>query len=91
MTRQRLLERSGTIPAAVSAIVILLLLAGLAVIFQNETSYREQKLRQADMQARILKLEAKPLGSTPDEMRKIIQQSLDTWGPVVQAAKITVD
>jgi tripartite-type tricarboxylate transporter receptor subunit TctC len=47
--------------------------------------------REPDMQARILKLEAKPLGSTPDEMRKIIQQSLDTWGPVVQAAKITVD
>jgi tripartite-type tricarboxylate transporter receptor subunit TctC len=47
--------------------------------------------KEADMQSRILKLEAKPLGSTPDEMRKIIQESLATWGPVVQAAKISVD
>jgi signal transduction histidine kinase/ActR/RegA family two-component response regulator len=54
VTRGRLLERSGTIPVAVSLIVVFLLLAGLAVIFQNEASYREQKLRQAEMQARIL-------------------------------------
>ena len=47
--------------------------------------------KEPDMQARILKLEAKPLGSTPDEMRKLIQESLDIWGPVVQEAKITVD
>ena len=47
--------------------------------------------KEPDMQAKILKLEAKPLGSTPDEMRKLIQESLDIWGPVVQEAKITVD
>jgi tripartite-type tricarboxylate transporter receptor subunit TctC len=47
--------------------------------------------KEPDMQARIRKLEANPLGSTPDEMRKIIQESLDTWGPVVQARKISVD
>ena len=47
--------------------------------------------REPDMQARILKLEANPLGSTPDQMRTLIQESLDTWGPVVQAAKISVD
>ncbi len=47
--------------------------------------------REPDMQQKILKLEATPLGSTPDEMRKIIQESLDTWGPVVQARKISVD
>ena len=41
--------------------------------------------REPDMQQRILKLEANPLGSTPDQMRKIIQESLDVWGPVVQA------
>jgi tripartite-type tricarboxylate transporter receptor subunit TctC len=47
--------------------------------------------READMQSKILKLEAMPLGTTPDQMRKMIQESLDIWGPVVQAAKITVD
>ena len=47
--------------------------------------------KQPDMQAKILKLEANPLGSTPDEMRKQIQESLDIWGPVVQQAKISVD
>jgi tripartite-type tricarboxylate transporter receptor subunit TctC len=47
--------------------------------------------RQADMQERIRKLEAEPLGSTPDEMRKMIKESEDIWGPVVKAANITVD
>jgi len=47
--------------------------------------------KEADMQTKILKLEATPLGTTPDQMRKMIQESLDIWGPVVQQAKITVD
>ena len=47
--------------------------------------------KEADMQAKILKLEATPLGTTPDQMRKMIQESLDIWGPVVQQAKISVD
>ena len=50
-----------------------------------------QGFRQPDMQARILKLEANPLGGTPEQMREMIQQSLEIWGPVVQAAKIAVD
>jgi tripartite-type tricarboxylate transporter receptor subunit TctC len=50
-----------------------------------------QGYRQPDMQARILKLEAQPLGSTPDQMRDMIKKSLDTWEPVVKAAKITID
>jgi tripartite-type tricarboxylate transporter receptor subunit TctC len=50
-----------------------------------------QGFKQPDMQARILKLEATPLGSSPDEMRAIIQKSLDTWGPVVKAANISID
>lgn len=50
-----------------------------------------QGFKQPDMQARILKLEANPLGSTPEQMRDMIQQSLDIWGPVVKAAKITID
>jgi hypothetical protein len=43
------------------------------------------------MRARILALEAAPLGSTPEQMRDMIRQSLETWGPVVEAAKISVD
>jgi tripartite-type tricarboxylate transporter receptor subunit TctC len=48
-------------------------------------------IQSADMRARILALEAEPLGNSPDEMRAMIQQSLDTWGPVVKAANISVD
>jgi tripartite-type tricarboxylate transporter receptor subunit TctC len=44
-----------------------------------------------EMRARILALEAEPLASTPEEMRDIIRQSLQTWGPVVEAAKIVVE
>ncbi|MGA7488719.1 MAG: tripartite tricarboxylate transporter substrate binding protein [Xanthobacteraceae bacterium] len=50
-----------------------------------------QGFRQADLKARILALEAEPLGSTPEQMRDMIQQSLETWGPVVEAAKIVVE
>ena len=50
-----------------------------------------QGFRQPDLRARILALEAEPLGTTPDEMRDLIKQSLETWGPVVEAAHITVD
>jgi tripartite-type tricarboxylate transporter receptor subunit TctC len=50
-----------------------------------------QGFKQPDLQARIRKLEATPLGSTPDEMRDMIKQSLDTWGPVVKAANIAID
>ncbi len=50
-----------------------------------------QGFRQADLKARILTLGAEPLGSTPEQMRDMIQQSLETWGPVVEAAKIVVE
>jgi tripartite-type tricarboxylate transporter receptor subunit TctC len=50
-----------------------------------------QGLQSPEMRARILALEAEPLGSTPGEMRDIIRHSLETWGPVVEAAKIVVD
>ncbi len=43
------------------------------------------------VRARILALQAEPLGSTPDEMRDMIRPSLATWGPVVAAAKISMD
>jgi tripartite-type tricarboxylate transporter receptor subunit TctC len=50
-----------------------------------------QAFRTPDLKARILSLEAEPLGSTPDEMREMIRRSEELWGPVVKAAKISVD
>jgi len=39
-----------------------------------------QGFKQPDMQERILKLEANPLGTTPERMREMIQESTDIWG-----------
>lgn len=50
-----------------------------------------QGIQTPEMRARILALEAEPLGNSPDQMRDMIRQSLETWGPVVEAAKISVD
>ena len=44
-----------------------------------------------DLRKRILALEAEPLGSSPDEMRKLIDASLQHWSPVIGAAKITIE
>ena len=43
------------------------------------------------LRKRILALEAEPLGSTPDQMRELIEASLKHWGPVVEAAKISIE
>ena len=50
-----------------------------------------QGFKQPDMQAKIRGLEADPLGTTPERMRQMIQESLDIWGPVVRAAHISID
>jgi tripartite-type tricarboxylate transporter receptor subunit TctC len=50
-----------------------------------------QGFRQPEMRERILKLEAEPLGGTPDEMRAMIEESTRTWAPVVEAAHIQID
>jgi tripartite-type tricarboxylate transporter receptor subunit TctC len=50
-----------------------------------------QGFKQPDMQERILKLEAQPLGTTPERMREMIQESTDIWSPVVKAANISID
>ncbi len=50
-----------------------------------------QGFKAADLRKRILALEAEPLGSTPDQMREMIQTSLAHWSPVVEAAKISID
>ena len=46
-------------------------------------------IRMPDVSRRIVELEAVPFGSTPDQMRELIRQSAERWGPVVTAAKIT--
>jgi tripartite-type tricarboxylate transporter receptor subunit TctC len=50
-----------------------------------------QGFREPELRNRILALEAQPLGSTPDEMRALIHRSLETWGPVIEAAKIVIE
>jgi tripartite-type tricarboxylate transporter receptor subunit TctC len=50
-----------------------------------------QGFREPQLRARIRALEADPLASTPDEMRGLIRQSLETWRPVIEAAKIVVE
>lgn len=50
-----------------------------------------QGFKQPDLMAKIQRLEADPLGSTPEQMRDMIQQSLETWGPVVKARNIAID
>jgi tripartite-type tricarboxylate transporter receptor subunit TctC len=50
-----------------------------------------QGFREPELRARIRALEADPIASTPDEMRGLIRQSLETWGPVIEAAKIVVE
>ncbi len=50
-----------------------------------------QGFKQSDLVTRIQRLEADPLGSTPEQMRELIKQSLQTWEPVVKARNISVD
>ena len=50
----RLADRWPNVPIAAGVMALLLLVIGLAVIFQNEGAYREQKLREAKVQAEIL-------------------------------------
>jgi tripartite-type tricarboxylate transporter receptor subunit TctC len=46
-------------------------------------------IRMPDVSKRIIELDAEPFGSTPQQMRDLIRESLERWGPVVAAAKIT--
>src|SRR5215470_6157442 len=50
-----------------------------------------QGFKTPELRARILSLEAEPLGNTPEQMREMIKASEQLWGPVVTAAKISVD
>jgi tripartite-type tricarboxylate transporter receptor subunit TctC len=44
-----------------------------------------------DVQGRIRGLQATPFGSTPEQMRDLIKKSLEQWGPVIEAAHISLD
>jgi tripartite-type tricarboxylate transporter receptor subunit TctC len=50
-----------------------------------------QGFKTDELRKRILSLEAEPLGNSPDEMRKMIEASTQHWGPVIEAAKVTID
>jgi tripartite-type tricarboxylate transporter receptor subunit TctC len=50
-----------------------------------------QAYRAPDLRARIEGLQAEPLGSTPEQMNEMIRISTKQWGPVIEAAKITID
>jgi tripartite-type tricarboxylate transporter receptor subunit TctC len=50
-----------------------------------------QAFAMPDLRARIVALEATPLGNMPEEMRDMVRKSTEQWGPVVEAAKIVVD
>jgi signal transduction histidine kinase len=50
----RFAARWPNVPVAAGIMALLLLAIGLAVIFQNEANYREQKLRETSIQADIL-------------------------------------
>ncbi len=50
-----------------------------------------QGFKTPELRARIQSLEAEPLGNTPEQMREMIRVSEQLWGPVVTAAKISVD
>jgi len=50
-----------------------------------------QGFKTPELRARIQSLEAEPLGNTPEQMREMIKMSEQLWGPVVTAAKISVD
>jgi tripartite-type tricarboxylate transporter receptor subunit TctC len=47
--------------------------------------------QEPDLRARILALQAEPLGGTPDEMRAMIRASASHWTPVIEDAKISID
>jgi len=50
-----------------------------------------QAFKKPDVRARIVALDVEPRATTPEGMRDLIRQSAERWGPVVAAAKITVD
>ena len=60
-------------------------------IAQQDLGCHRAGVQTPELRARIQSLEAEPLGNTPDQMREMIRVSEQFWGPVVSAAKISVD
>jgi tripartite-type tricarboxylate transporter receptor subunit TctC len=50
-----------------------------------------QSFRKAEVHDRIARLDVEPRGTTPEEMRDLIRQSAERWGPIVRDAKISVE
>jgi tripartite-type tricarboxylate transporter receptor subunit TctC len=50
-----------------------------------------QGFKTDELRKRILSLEAEPLGTSPDEMRKMIEASTQHWAPVIEAAKVAIE
>ncbi|MBI3703503.1 MAG: tripartite tricarboxylate transporter substrate binding protein [Rhizobiales bacterium] len=48
-----------------------------------------EAIKVPETNQRFRDLGAMPFGSTPDQMRDLIKQSMDLWAPVVTSAKIT--
>jgi tripartite-type tricarboxylate transporter receptor subunit TctC len=48
-------------------------------------------LQMPEVRERIIGLQAIPVGNTPDQMRRVIQNDTEHWVPVIRAAKISID
>jgi len=48
-------------------------------------------MQTPDVAQRIRDLYAEPLGSSPDQMRALIQESYNRWAPVITQANIRID
>jgi len=48
-------------------------------------------LQQPDVAARLVTLNMEPVGSTPEEFRKVVQDDWNKWGAVVKASGFTLD
>ena len=84
----RLADRWKSIPAATSLAAILLLLVGLAVIYQNDNNYRFSKDRETRVQAEILAASVTAALDFTD--RQAAQESVDALrvNPQVRTAAV---
>jgi len=48
-------------------------------------------MQTPDVVQRIRDLYAEPLGSSPEQMRTLIQESYNRWAPVIAQANIRID
>jgi tripartite-type tricarboxylate transporter receptor subunit TctC len=48
-------------------------------------------LRDPDVQKRLAELSAEPMGSTPEAMKKFMQDEIDRWGKVIREAGVKLE